>query len=69
MLNPVKSDLIEFYSSSLYGSRQLAKKWEKENKLKDIGIFILLDLIGAPNPTFVKLFNATSVSLGSFRFT
>lgn len=32
---------------SLYGSRHLATKWEKENIMKDIELFILLDLIGA----------------------
>lgn len=34
-------------TDSLYGSRHLAAKWEKENKLKSIKLLVLLDLLGS----------------------
>lgn len=37
-------------TDSLYGSRHLADVWEKENKLKNIRLFILFDLLGAARP-------------------
>lgn len=39
-------------TDSIYGSRRLAEKWEEENFLDSIDLFILLDLIGAPDPQF-----------------
>jgi glutaminyl-peptide cyclotransferase len=40
------------FEDSLYGSRHLAQLWEKEQKLKSIGLFILFDLLGAETPNF-----------------
>lgn len=49
-------------TDSLYGSRHLAEKWEKQaaptqcglrNELKRIELFVLLDLIGASDSSFV----------------
>lgn len=42
-------------TDSTYGSRHLAAKWESENNLKNIELFILLDLIGGSNPRFYNL--------------
>lgn len=39
-------------TDSLYGARHLAAKWEQENNLSNIKLFVLLDLLGAKNPTF-----------------
>jgi glutaminyl-peptide cyclotransferase len=39
-------------TDSLYGSRNLASVWLQQNKLKDIYLFILLDLIGMKYMTF-----------------
>jgi glutaminyl-peptide cyclotransferase len=39
-------------TDSLYGSRNLASVWLQQNKLKDINLFILLDLIGMKFMTF-----------------
>ena len=36
-------------TDSLYGSRHLSEKWK--NEIDKIDLFILLDLIGAPNMT------------------
>lgn len=36
---------------SLYGSRHLADKWQREGKLGGIEVLVLLDLLGASNPT------------------
>nr|CAG8634089.1 4_t:CDS:2 [Entrophospora candida] len=58
-------------ADSLYGSKHLAAKWEtetlknaqpfKSNSLLDgIETFILLDLLGAKNPTLVNFFQTTS---------
>ncbi|XP_071786019.1 glutaminyl-peptide cyclotransferase-like isoform X1 [Asterias amurensis] len=49
---------------SLYGSRHLAQKWEntphpsdnRKNVLDGIGLFFLMDLLGAANPQFVNHF-------------
>lgn len=40
---------------SIYGARNLAKKWDGENFLHKIDIFMLLDLLGSPDPTFYSL--------------
>ncbi|XP_062911069.1 glutaminyl-peptide cyclotransferase-like [Mobula hypostoma] len=54
---------------SLYGSRHLAQKMEKTahppgstktNQLHAIDLFVLLDLIGAPNPRFPSYFPNTA---------
>lgn len=37
-------------TDSLYGSRHLAEKWEAEDKLKGIELFVLLDLLGGKHP-------------------
>jgi len=37
---------------SLYGSRHLASKWQRNNKLDSIDLFVLLDLIGTADTTF-----------------
>lgn len=44
---------------SIYGSRHLAAKWERESFLHRIDILILLDLIGAPDPAFYNYFRET----------
>jgi len=55
-------------TDSIYGSRALAKKWEKESYTKDnesgntndrIDIFVLLDLIGTDETSFMKLETST----------
>ncbi|KAH8357514.1 hypothetical protein KR200_006505, partial [Drosophila serrata] len=45
---------------SLYGSRHLAKLWSEINILSRIELFLLLDLIGAPDTSFKMLINGTS---------
>uniref|UniRef100_A0A1A8QTR9 Glutaminyl-peptide cyclotransferase n=1 Tax=Nothobranchius rachovii TaxID=451742 RepID=A0A1A8QTR9_9TELE len=56
-------------TDSLYGSRHLAKKMEatphpaeatNTNQLQGIDLFVLMDLIGAPSPTFGSQFQDTS---------
>ncbi|TPX47416.1 hypothetical protein SeMB42_g02384 [Synchytrium endobioticum] len=42
-------------TDSLYGARHLAAKWEEAHILQSISLFVLLDLLGAPNPTFVNM--------------
>ncbi|XP_031623937.1 glutaminyl-peptide cyclotransferase [Contarinia nasturtii] len=44
---------------SIYGARQLAKKWQAEHELDKIDLMILLDLLGAPKPTFYSYFPET----------
>ncbi|XP_055595335.1 glutaminyl-peptide cyclotransferase [Uranotaenia lowii] len=44
---------------SIYGARHLAARWETENKLKRIDLFVLLDLIGVPDPSFYSYFKNT----------
>ncbi|XP_062503268.1 glutaminyl-peptide cyclotransferase-like protein isoform X2 [Corticium candelabrum] len=53
---------------SLYGARHLAARWETTahpvatnlTLLTAIDVFILLDLVGAPNPTFYNQYSNTS---------
>ncbi|KAH8264883.1 hypothetical protein KR038_006668 [Drosophila bunnanda] len=45
---------------SLYGSRHLAQQWLGRHLLSRIDLFLLLDLIGAPDTSFKMLINATS---------
>lgn len=53
---------------SLYGSRSIADEWEKEfhpamstfrTQLSSISLFVLLDLLGAPNPSIPSYFLTT----------
>jgi glutaminyl-peptide cyclotransferase len=46
-------------TDSIYGARHLAAKWENEGFLPRIDMMVLLDLLGAPNPTFYSLFKET----------
>lgn len=46
-------------TDSIYGARHLAEKWEKENFLHRIDMLFLLDLLGAPDPTFYSFFRET----------
>jgi glutaminyl-peptide cyclotransferase len=39
-------------TDSIYGATHLASKWKSENKLKDISLFVLLDLIGTKETDF-----------------
>ncbi|XP_011493974.1 PREDICTED: glutaminyl-peptide cyclotransferase [Ceratosolen solmsi marchali] len=56
-------------TDSLYGARHLANKWKKNTEtyagesisdLDKIDLFVLLDLIGAPNPIFYNYFKNTA---------
>lgn len=44
---------------SIYGARHLAQKWETENELAKIDLFVLLDLLGAAEPRFYSYFANT----------
>lgn len=46
-------------TDSIYGSRHLADKWEKESFLHRIDMLVLLDLLGSPDPTFYSFFKDT----------
>ncbi|KAJ9581185.1 hypothetical protein L9F63_023644, partial [Diploptera punctata] len=56
-------------SDSIYGARHLAAKWEQmpfprnnndgTNQLDRMDIFVLLDLLGAPDPVFYNYFSKT----------
>ncbi|XP_015509165.2 glutaminyl-peptide cyclotransferase [Neodiprion lecontei] len=56
-------------TDSIYGARHLAKKWQKTlyppgntegmTELDRIDVLVLLDLIGAPDPTFYNYFENT----------
>lgn len=45
---------------SLYGSRHLATYWHENHLLDSIDLFLLLDLIGAPDTNFKLRINSTS---------
>ncbi|XP_014209441.1 glutaminyl-peptide cyclotransferase-like [Copidosoma floridanum] len=57
-------------TDSIYGARHLASKWHNRpffhknednlTELDKIDLFVLLDLIGAPNPKFYNYFTTTS---------
>lgn len=47
------------HNDSLYGARHLASKWKQEKQIENIDLFLLLDLLGAPNPTFFPLIRYT----------
>jgi len=40
-------------TDSIYGARHLYSKWESKSKIKEIDLFILLDLIGSNDVNFV----------------
>jgi len=44
---------------SIYGARHLAKRWQREGKLDRIDLLVLLDLLGAPDPSFYSFFQNT----------
>lgn len=46
---------------SIYGARHLAQHWQKEDKLNRIDMLVLLDLLGAPDPTFYSFFSKTEL--------
>ncbi|XP_062569690.1 glutaminyl-peptide cyclotransferase-like [Saccostrea cucullata] len=45
---------------SIYGARHLAKKWEEENVLPNVKLFVLLHLIGTSDVQFVNFFKQTT---------
>ncbi|KXS21099.1 hypothetical protein M427DRAFT_130676 [Gonapodya prolifera JEL478] len=59
-------------TDSIYGSRHLAAKWESEpgpggaggSVLDSIEVFVLLDLLGSPNPHIHNYFDATAAAYG-----
>lgn len=46
-------------TDSIYGARHLAAKWDEEGFLPRIDMMVLLDLLGAPDPTFYSFFQNT----------
>ncbi|XP_016955583.1 glutaminyl-peptide cyclotransferase isoform X2 [Drosophila biarmipes] len=44
---------------SIYGARHLARRWQREGKLDRIDLLVLLDLLGAPDPSFYSFFQNT----------
>ena len=55
------------HTDSIYGARHLAQVWDQQNKLTSISLFVLLDLIGAANPTFVDLQRPTTEEFAKLR--
>ena len=62
-------------TDSIYGARHLAQKWSgltythnriSGNFLDRIDVFVLLDLLGAQNPTIFSMNPSTQVSAGFF---
>lgn len=49
-------------TDSIYGARHLAQRWENENFLQRIKLFVLLDLLGTPDPNFYSYFKDTDDS-------
>lgn len=47
-------------TDSIYGARHLAQRWENENFLSKIELFVLLDLLGTPDPNFYSYFKNTN---------
>lgn len=47
-------------TDSIYGARHLAQRWENENFLGRIELFVLLDLLGTPDPNFYSYFTETN---------
>lgn len=46
-------------TDSIYGARNLAARWESESKLGSIDMFVLLDLLGAKNPSISSFYENT----------
>lgn len=46
-------------TDSVYGSTHLAKKWKRDGFFQKMELFVLLDLLGARNPTFSSSFKST----------
>lgn len=46
-------------TDSIYGARNLAARWESESKLGLIDMFVLLDLLGAKNPSISSFYENT----------
>lgn len=46
-------------TDSIYGARHLAQRWENEKFLSRIELFVLLDLLGTPDPNFYSYFQNT----------
>ncbi|GAB0095990.1 Glutaminyl-peptide cyclotransferase [Sergentomyia squamirostris] len=46
-------------TDSIYGARHLAQRWSDEGFLPNIYMFVLLDLLGAPDPNFYSYFKKT----------
>lgn len=51
-------------TDSIYGARHLAQRWENENFLSRIELFVLLDLLGTPDPNFYSYFANTNEDYG-----
>lgn len=47
-------------TDSIYGARHLAQRWENEKFLHRIELFMLLDLLGTPDPNFYSYFQNTN---------
>lgn len=47
-------------TDSIYGARHLAQRWENEAFLSRIELFMLLDLLGTPDPNFYSYFQNTA---------
>ncbi|KAI9277311.1 hypothetical protein BDA99DRAFT_555210 [Phascolomyces articulosus] len=45
---------------SIYGAKHLAEKWHQSGDLEKIDVLVLLDLLGAPNPTLPNYYPSTS---------
>ena len=54
-----RTHVFTLYYCARYGARHLAERWEKEGKLENIELFVLLDLMGGPNAAFYSLFDDT----------
>lgn len=52
-------------TDSIYGARHLAQRWQNEGFLKRIQLFVLLDLLGMPSPSFYSYFKETEASYAS----
>ncbi|CAD7005922.1 unnamed protein product [Ceratitis capitata] len=46
-------------NDSIYGARHLAKRWEDDGTINRLDMLVLLDLIGAADPTFYNFFPNT----------
>ncbi|KAI9484409.1 hypothetical protein BDB00DRAFT_774987 [Zychaea mexicana] len=45
---------------SIYGAKHLAEKWHSTGDLEKIDVLVLLDLLGAPNPSLPNYYPSTS---------